>query len=110
MRDVKRLKKLDVPFKVRLAERRMSLREVLALCPGAIIELPKKADEELDVLINNKHVGFGLAVKIGENFGVRITYIGDINARVAALGKDGKAEGEGPTAEELAEALLTGQV
>ena len=110
MRDVARLKKLDVPLKVRLAERRMSVQEVLALCPGAIIELPKKADAELDILINNKHVGFGVAVKVGENFGLRITYIGDISARVVALGQEQKSEAEGPTAEELAEAMLAGQV
>ena len=110
MRDVERLKTLDVPLKVRLAERRMSVREVLALCPGAIIELPKSADAELDVMINNKHVGYGLAVKVGENFGIRITYIGDIASRVVALGDDDLAGTDGPSAEELAEAMLAGQV
>ena len=36
------------------------------------------ADEDLEVMVNNKPIGAGLAVKVGENFGVRVTYVGDL--------------------------------
>ena len=78
--------RLEVPVIVRLGERTLSLGEVMDLAPGAIIELPKNVDDELDLLVNNKQVGTGVAVKIGENFGLRITYLGDLRQRIAALG------------------------
>jgi flagellar motor switch protein FliN/FliY len=78
--------RLEVPVIVRLGERLLTLSEVVGLVPGAIIELPKSAEEELDLLINNKQIGSGTAVKVGENFGLRITFIGDVRARIAAMG------------------------
>jgi flagellar motor switch protein FliN/FliY len=79
--------RLEVPVIVRLGERTLSVGEVLDLAPGAIIELPKNVEDELDLLVNNKQVGTGVAVKIGENFGLRITYLGDVRERIAALGQ-----------------------
>ncbi len=70
---------------VRLGERPISVREVLDLFPGAIIELPKPADTELDLLINNKQIGKGCAVKLGENFGIRLTYVGNQQERLNAV-------------------------
>ena len=101
------LKTLEVPIIVRLAERDLPIGEVLHLTPGAIIELPKQADDELELFVNNLRVGFGTAVKVGENFGIRITHIGDPSERLAAAVPD---EDDGPTDEELAEALLSGQL
>lgn len=87
--DLAAVLRLEVPVIVRLGERRMPLREVLALVPGSIIELPKNAEAELDLLVNNKQIGVGAAVKVGENFGLRITYLGDVRERIEALGGDG---------------------
>jgi flagellar motor switch protein FliN len=84
--DVQAILKLEVPVIVRLGERVLTVAEVVNLVPGAIIELPKRSEDELDLMVNNKQVGFGTAVKVGENFGLRITYIGDQRSRIAALG------------------------
>ncbi len=80
--------KLEVPIVVRLGERIMDVSDVLGLVPGAIIELPKNAESELDLLVNNKAIGCGVAVKVGENFGLKLTYIGDAAARILAMGGD----------------------
>jgi flagellar motor switch protein FliN/FliY len=85
---------LEVPLIVRIAERTMPLDEVLAMAPGAIIELPKAADAELDILVNNKPIGTGIAVKVGENYGVRVSYIGDLGARIKAMGRPAPAAEE----------------
>ena len=82
--------KLEVPVIVVIASRDMPVKEVMNLAPGAILELPKLADEELEVLVNNKPIGLGTAVKVGENFGIRITYVGDVRHRISALGPIGK--------------------
>ncbi len=92
--DLKSVLKLQVPLIVQIAERTMAFEDVMNLAPGAIIELPKKADEELAILVNNKAIGTGLAVKVGENFGVRVTYIGDLRQRIAAMGEEAAPVGE----------------
>ena len=60
----------------------MTMAEVLGLVPGAILELPRSADSELELLVNNKVLGCGTAVKVGENFGIRVTFLGDISSRI----------------------------
>ncbi|MEX2218673.1 MAG: FliM/FliN family flagellar motor C-terminal domain-containing protein, partial [Phycisphaerales bacterium] len=57
--------RLEVPVIVRLGERVMTVGEVIGLAPGAIIELPKTSEAELDLLVNNKQIGTGTAVKEG---------------------------------------------
>lgn len=102
---------LEVPVIVRLGQCAMNVRKVLDLVPGSIIELATPADSELQLLVNNKHIGFGNAVKVGENFGIRITYIGDIAKRPALTpAANGNEESPvGSDAAALAEALLAGQ-
>lgn len=83
--DLRRILTLEVPIIVQLGQRLLSLRDVISLIPGAIIELPKAASEELELLVNNKVVGTGTAVKVGENFGLKIMHIGDARERINAL-------------------------
>jgi flagellar motor switch protein FliN/FliY len=85
--DLERILRMQVPVIVKLAERKLLLSEVMRLGTGAIIEFFKSNDEPLELLINNKPIGLGEAVKVGENFGLRITQIGDIKEIVAAMGK-----------------------
>jgi flagellar motor switch/type III secretory pathway protein FliN len=45
--------------------------------PGSVIELDKKVDEPLDIVISNsKKVARGEVVTIGENLGIRILVAG----------------------------------
>lgn len=108
--DLDAILKLEVPVIVLLGERSMRLSEVMNLSPGAIIELPKPADDELELLVNNKTIGVGKAVKVAENFGIRITFIGDLSTRVLALGNPSEAQAAEGQAEAAAEALLAGQI
>lgn len=84
--DLQTIFKLEVPVIVLIGGRRMPLEDVLALGPGAIIELNKSAEDELDLLVNNKEIGSGLAVKVGENFGIQISSIQSPIDRIEALG------------------------
>lgn len=83
--DLNAILKLRVPVIVRLGHRRMPLDDVLALRPGAIIELPQQSDQPLELMVNNKVVAHGNAVKIGENFGLRVTTVGLARERANAL-------------------------
>jgi flagellar motor switch protein FliN/FliY len=85
--DLSRIMRLEVPVIVKLAERKVSLSEVMRLGAGAIIEFAKANDEPLELLINNKPVGTGEAVKVGENFGLRITSIGDTKSLIRSMSR-----------------------
>ena len=102
--DVKGILSLEVPLIVLLGERQLKVADVVSMATGSIIELPKGAEEELTVLVNNKPVGSGVAVKVGENFGIKITYMGDIKSRIMALGGQVGAAGgpEGGSGEDPA--------
>lgn len=86
--ELKRILYLQVPMIVKLAERRLTLTEVLRLGVGAIIEFSKASDEPLELLVNNKPIAVGEAVKVGENFGLKITQIGDVRQLIRSLGGD----------------------
>ena len=78
--------KLEVPMIVRVGQKTLKLKDIADISPGMIIELAKPADDELDLMVNNIPIGQGQAVKVGENFGLSISFIGDVRARIAALG------------------------
>ncbi len=64
----------DVPLQVtvRLGKTRMSIKEILELGEGSIVELDKLAGEPVDLLVNGKLVAKGEVVVIDENFGFRV--------------------------------------
>lgn len=64
----------DVPLQVtvRLGKTRMSIKEILELGEGSIVELDKLAGEPVDLLVNGKLVAKGEIVVIDENFGFRV--------------------------------------
>lgn len=70
---------LRVPVIVRVAERTMTMSEIVKLAPGSILEFDRSIDAELDLMVNNRQIGMGEAIKVGEHFGLQITRIG--NAR-----------------------------
>ena len=83
--DLNTVVKLEVPVIVRVGERHVAMEEILSMGPGAILELDKPAEEELTLLVNNKPIGRGEAVKVGENFGIRVTGLDSPAARVRAM-------------------------
>jgi flagellar motor switch protein FliN/FliY len=85
--ELNRILHLSVPVIVRLAQRRLTFAEVLRLGTGAIIEFEKASDEPLELMINNKVIASGETVKVGENFGLRITQIGDVKQVIRSLGQ-----------------------
>ena len=70
---------MDVPLEVtvELGRTNKSIKEILDLAPGTIIELDKLAGEPVDVLVNGKFVAKGEVVVIEESFGIRLVEISD---------------------------------
>lgn len=68
---------LDISLKVtvELGRTKKSIKDILDLSSGSIIELDKLAGEPVDILVNGKLIAEGEVIVIEENFGVRVTDI-----------------------------------
>ncbi|RRN70294.1 flagellar motor switch phosphatase FliY [Peribacillus simplex] len=68
---------MDIPLQVtvELGRTKRSVKDILELSSGSIIELDKLAGEPVDILVNSRLIAKGEVVVIDENFGVRVTDI-----------------------------------
>jgi len=80
---------LDVELRisVELGRTVMTIRDILALHPGSVVELNKVAGEPVDILVNGRLVARGEVVVVEENFGVRVTDILSPSKRIEAMGQ-----------------------
>lgn len=67
----------DVPMTVEviLGTTELTVKEILEMGPGSVVELDRVYGEPVDVFLNGKLVARGDIVIIGDNFGVKITEI-----------------------------------
>ena len=70
---------------VELGRTKKSIKDILGMGEGTIIELDKLAGEPVDILVNHKPIAKGEVVVIDENFGVRVTEILSPSERVSDL-------------------------
>lgn len=84
--ELRRILGLSVPVAIVLAEREMPVETLLDLKVGSIIEFDVPFDSELTFVVANQAIGYGQAVKVGENFGIRVSELGTVRSRIAALG------------------------
>ena len=84
--EVQRIKKLTILISVKVAEADLTIRNVVTWSVGSIIEFDVAADAELSLMVGHQTIGFGQAVKIGENFGLRIGRLCSVQDRIRALG------------------------
>jgi len=70
---------------VELGRTKKTIKDILSMGEGTIIELDKLAGEPVDILVNHKPIAKGEVVVIDENFGVRVTEILSPLERVSEL-------------------------
>lgn len=75
---------LDIPvdIHVEIGNTRASVRDILQLGPGAIIELDRLAGQPADIMVNGKMIGQGDIVVVNETFGIRITKLVGVEERL----------------------------
>jgi flagellar motor switch protein FliN/FliY len=82
---------LDLIMDVRLAltlevgRARISVRNLLGLTQGSVVELDKLAGEPLDVLVNGTLVAHGEVVVVNDKFGIRLLDVVSPEKRVESL-------------------------
>ena len=73
---------VSVTLALEVGRARMSVRDLLQLAPGAIVELDRLASEPLDVLVNGVRVARGEVVVVNEKFGIRLTEVVSTSERM----------------------------
>lgn len=64
---------LMVTLTVVLGEVRLTIGEIAALAPGAVVELDRQAGEPVDVYVNDRLIGRGELVLVDGRIGVTLT-------------------------------------
>ncbi|HLY09551.1 MAG TPA: FliM/FliN family flagellar motor switch protein [Planctomycetota bacterium] len=70
------LLKLVVTATVVLAEKSVKLQDVLTLKPGDVMEFGRSVDEPLELRVSGRPIATGIAVKIGDRFGLKVSGVG----------------------------------
>ncbi|QSI78760.1 MULTISPECIES: flagellar motor switch protein FliN [Niveibacterium] len=68
---------LDIPVQitVELGRTKLSIRNLLQLAHGSVVELDALAGEPMDVLVNGTLIAQGEVVVVNDKFGIRLTDI-----------------------------------
>jgi flagellar motor switch protein FliN/FliY len=66
---------LDIPVTISMevGRSRISIRNLLQLNQGSVVELDRVAGEPLDVLVNGTLIAHGEVVVVNDKFGIRLT-------------------------------------
>lgn len=70
--DIEQLQDVILTVKLVLGKTRLSIRELLELKPGKVVDLDRLAGETVDLVVNDKVIAKGEVVVIDDNFGVRV--------------------------------------
>lgn len=78
---------LDIPVKIAMevGSTQISIRNLLQLNQGSVIELERLAGEPLDVLVNGTLIAHGEVVVVNEKFGIRVTDVISPSERIKRL-------------------------
>ena len=79
---------LDIPvtLSMEVGSTSISIRNLLQLNQGSVIELDRLAGEPLDVLVNGTLIAHGEVVVVNEKFGIRLTDVISPTERIKKLG------------------------
>lgn len=87
MRDFDVILDIPVTMTVELGRTRISIRNLLQLAHGSVVELDGLAGEPLDVLINGTLIAQGEVVVVNDKFGIRLTDIITPTERIRKLNR-----------------------
>jgi flagellar motor switch protein FliN/FliY len=73
-----RINSVEMALTVEIGRTRMTVRDVLALEPGAVVELDRSVGSPADILLNGRLIAHGEIVVVDQDYAVRITQILDV--------------------------------
>jgi len=84
--ELARILGIKVPLIVVLAEKKMTLAQLLELTAGSVIEFDKNCGQPLLLMASDRVIAEGEAIKVGENFGLRLLNVGSVQQIISHLG------------------------
>ena len=75
LKNIAMLLDVRLQFKVRIGQKKMLLKDVIAMDIGSVVELNQLANDPLEVLVDDKVIAKGEVVIVDGNFGIQITEI-----------------------------------
>lgn len=79
------LENIGVKLSVEVGRTELTIRDLLRLSEGSVIELDRLAGDPLDVLVNGTPIAKGEVVMVGDRFGIRFGQIIDPEKRAESL-------------------------
>ena len=76
---------VELDIYIELGRTNLSIKRILDLSPGSIVELDRMAGEPVDLLVNEKVIAKGEVVVLDENFGIRIVSLVSAEDRIKSL-------------------------
>ncbi|MCI5086432.1 MAG: flagellar motor switch protein FliN [Rhodovulum sp.] len=83
--NLKALENIKVRMTVEVGRTELTIKELLRLNEGSVVELDRLAGDPLDILVNGTIIAKGEVVVIGERFGIRFGEIVDPEERMANI-------------------------
>ena len=85
MKNMEMLLDVRLQVKVRIGQKKMLLKDVIAMDIGSVVELNQLANDPLEVLVDDKVIAKGEVVIVDGNFGIQITEITPKKERIEQL-------------------------
>ena len=76
---------LPVTISMEIGRTKISIRNLLQLNQGSVIELDRLAGEPMDVLVNDTLIAHGEVVVVNDKFGIRLTDVISTHERIKKL-------------------------
>ena len=76
---------LPVTISMEIGRTKISIRKLLQLSQGSVIELDRLAGEAMDVLVNDTLIAHGEVVVVNDKFGIRLTDVISADERIKKL-------------------------
>ena len=76
---------IELGVTLRFGSRQMLLKDILELCSGSVVELDRRVEEPVDLLIDGRLIAQGEVVIVGGNYGLRIPQVATQSEKIACL-------------------------
>jgi len=76
---------IELGVTLRFGTRRMLLKDIIELCSGSVVELDRRVEEPVDLLIDGRLIAQGEVVIVEGNYGLRVTQVAAPGERIACL-------------------------
>ena len=83
--NLKVLENIEVELTVEVGRAEITIRDLLRLNEGSVLELDRLAGDPLDILVNGTKIARGEVVMIGERFGVRFGEVVEPEKRMESV-------------------------